>query len=48
MDATFREGASRLRTQNAPRAMASFRKLAIGALRLSGVDNLAKATRRNA
>ncbi|MFG3339761.1 ISAs1 family transposase [Glycomyces sp. NPDC048151] len=47
-DTTFREDASRLRTQNAPRAMASFRNLAIGALRLAGVDNLAKATRHNA
>lgn len=44
-DTTFREDASRLRTGNAPRAMASFRNLAIGALRLAGVTNLAKATR---
>ncbi|MCC3762654.1 transposase [Glycomyces sp. TRM65418] len=47
-DTTFREDASRLRTGSAPRAMAAFRNLAIGALRLSGVDNLAKATRHNA
>lgn len=47
-DTTFREDASRLRTGNAPRAMASFRNLAIGGLRLAGVDNLAKATRHNA
>ncbi|WP_198667173.1 ISAs1 family transposase [Glycomyces dulcitolivorans] len=46
-DTTFREDASRLRTGNAPRAMASFRNLAIGGLRLAGVDNLAKATRYN-
>ena len=47
-DTTFREDASRLRTGTAPRAMASFRNLAIGALRLAGVTNLAKATRHNA
>ncbi|MDA1359721.1 ISAs1 family transposase [Glycomyces luteolus] len=47
-DTTFAEDASRLRTGNAPRAMAGFRNLAIGALRLAGVDNLAKATRHNA
>lgn len=40
-DATFEEGASRLR------AMASFRNLAIGAPRLARVDNLTKATRHN-
>ena len=44
-DTTFAEGASRLRTGAAPRAVATFRKLAIGALRLSGVTSLAKATR---
>jgi predicted transposase YbfD/YdcC len=47
-DTTFCEDASRLRTGNAPRAMASLGNLAIGGLRLSGVDNLAKATRHNA
>ena len=47
-DTTFREDASRLRTGTAPGAMASFRNLAIGALRLAGVTNLAKATRHNA
>jgi predicted transposase YbfD/YdcC len=47
-DTTFAEDASRLRTGNAPRAMAGFRNLAIGALRFSGADNLAKATRHNA
>jgi predicted transposase YbfD/YdcC len=46
-DTTFAEDASRLRTGTAPRAMAIFRKLAIGALRLAGVTNLAKATRIN-
>jgi predicted transposase YbfD/YdcC len=46
-DTTFAECASRLRTGAAPRAMATFRKLAIGALRLAGVTNLAKATRIN-
>ena len=34
-DTTFTEDASQLRTGNAPRAMASFRNLAIGALRLT-------------
>lgn len=47
-DTTIREDASRLRTGNAPRAMAAFRNLAIGALRLAEVANLAKATRHNA
>ncbi|WP_371666549.1 ISAs1 family transposase [Streptomyces sp. NBC_00289] len=40
-DVTFGEDASRVRTGGAPRAMASLRNLAIGALRLTGWDNIA-------
>ncbi|WUT58814.1 transposase [Streptomyces canus] len=40
-DTTFAEDASQLRTGNAPRAMATWRNLAIGALRLGGVRNIA-------
>ncbi len=47
-DTTFAEDASQLRTGNAPRAMATWRNLAVGALRLSGVANIAAGLRRNA
>nr|WP_260696021.1 ISAs1 family transposase [Streptomyces sp. IB201691-2A2] len=47
-DTTFAEDASQLRTGNAPRAMATCRNLAIGALRLAGVTNIAAGLRRNA
>nr|WP_237522125.1 ISAs1 family transposase [Streptomyces sp. SID1328] len=47
-DTTFTEDASQLRTGNAPRAMATCRNLAIGALRLAGVNNIATALRHNA
>ncbi|MER6571675.1 ISAs1 family transposase [Streptomyces sp. NPDC001093] len=47
-DATFAEDASQLRTDNAPRAMATWRNLALGALRLAGVTNIAAGLRRNA
>jgi hypothetical protein len=47
-DTTFAEDASKLRTGNAPRAMATWRNLAIGALKLFGVTNLAAGLRRNA
>lgn len=47
-DTTFAEDASQLRTCNAPRAMATWRNLAVGALRLSGVKNIAAGLRRNA
>ncbi|MET7694514.1 ISAs1 family transposase [Streptomyces sp. NPDC005483] len=47
-DTTFAEDASQLRTGSAPRAMATWRNLAIGALRLSGTTNVAAALRRNA
>ncbi|MFF7988097.1 ISAs1 family transposase [Streptomyces sp. NPDC007901] len=44
-DVTFAEDASTVHAGNAPRAMASFRNLAIGALKLLGADNVAKTTR---
>ncbi|MFF2409685.1 hypothetical protein [Streptomyces sp. NPDC058092] len=47
-DVTFAEDASQLRTGTAPRAMATWRNLAIGALRLAGDTNLASALRHNA
>ncbi len=47
-DVTFAEDASQLRTGNAPRAMATWRNLAIGALRLAGARNIATALRHNA
>ncbi|WP_323189375.1 transposase [Kitasatospora sp. NBC_00240] len=47
-DVTFAEDASQLRTGNAPRTMATWRNLAIGALRLAGVRNIATALRHNA
>ncbi|MEW1914730.1 ISAs1 family transposase [Kitasatospora sp. NPDC085895] len=47
-DTTFAEDASQLRTGNAPRAMATFRNLAIGTLKRTGVTNIAAALRRNA
>ncbi|MEU6666060.1 ISAs1 family transposase [Streptomyces sp. NPDC046727] len=46
-DVTFGEDASRVRTGGAPRAMASLRNLAIGALRLAGWDNLAEGLRHH-
>ncbi|WP_330300384.1 ISAs1 family transposase [Streptomyces sp. NBC_00503] len=46
-DANFAEDASRVRTGNAPRAMAALRNLAIGALRLTGYDNIAAGLRRH-
>ena len=47
-DVTFAEDASHLRTGNAPRVMASYRNLAIGAFRLAGVRNIAAGLRRTA
>ncbi|EMF56383.1 ISAs1 family transposase [Streptomyces bottropensis] len=47
-DTTFAEDASQLRTGNAPRAMATWRNLAIGALKLSDTTNIAAALRANA
>lgn len=46
-DTTFTEDASRVRTGTAPRAMAALRNLAIGALRLTGCDNIAAGLRRH-
>ncbi|WP_329213123.1 hypothetical protein [Streptomyces sp. NBC_01485] len=45
---TFAEDASPLRTGTAPRAMATWRDLAIGALRLADKTNIASALRHNA
>jgi predicted transposase YbfD/YdcC len=47
-DTTFAEDSSQLRTGNAPRVMATWRNLAVGALRLSGTKNIAAGLRRNA
>ncbi|WSQ62950.1 ISAs1 family transposase [Streptomyces sp. NBC_01217] len=44
-DVTFAEDASTVHTGTAPRAMATFRNLAIGVLKLLGADNIAKTTR---
>lgn len=47
-DTTFAEDASQLRTGSAPRAMATWRNLAIGALRTAGTKNIAASLRHNA
>ncbi|MFI9274609.1 ISAs1 family transposase [Kitasatospora sp. NPDC052896] len=47
-DTTFAEDASRVRTGTAPRAMASLRNLAIGALRHAGHHNIAAGLRHHA
>lgn len=44
-DITYTEDHSQVRTGNAPRAMATLRNLAIGALRLTGADNIARTIR---
>ncbi|WP_100448116.1 ISAs1 family transposase [Glycomyces xiaoerkulensis] len=44
-DVTFAEDASTVHTGTAPRAMAAFRNLAIGTLKILGATNIAKATR---
>lgn len=44
-DVTFAEDGSRVRTGSAPRALASFRNLAISAIRLAGRANVAHARR---
>ncbi|WP_328414502.1 ISAs1 family transposase [Micromonospora sp. NBC_00389] len=46
-DTTYGEDASRLRTRNAPRAMATLRNTAISLLRLAGITTIAQALRRN-
>ena len=42
-DVTFVEGASTVHTGTAPRAMATLRNLAIGALKILGAKNIAKS-----
>lgn len=44
-DVTFAEDASTVHAGTAPRAMATFRNLAIGVLKTLGADNIAKTTR---
>jgi hypothetical protein len=44
-DVSFDEDRSQLRTGTAPRALATFRNLAISALRLAGRANIAHARR---
>jgi predicted transposase YbfD/YdcC len=44
-DVTYGEDASRVRTRNGPRVMASFRNLAVSVLRLAGNTNIAAALR---
>jgi predicted transposase YbfD/YdcC len=44
-DVTFGEDASTVHAGTAPRAMAAFRNLAIGALKILGATNIAKTTR---
>jgi predicted transposase YbfD/YdcC len=46
-DTTYAEDASRLRTGNAPRVMATLRNTAISLLRLTGTTTIAKALRHN-
>ncbi|MEV5212542.1 ISAs1 family transposase, partial [Micromonospora sp. NPDC053740] len=46
-DTTYREDASRLRTGNAPRALATLRNTAISLLRLAGITSIAPTLRRN-
>lgn len=47
-DTTFAEDASLLPTGNAPRVMATWRNLPIGALRTAAVKNIAAGLRSNA
>jgi predicted transposase YbfD/YdcC len=47
-DVTYAEDASRVRTGNAPRVMATLRNVAISLLRLAGITNIAAALRHNA
>jgi predicted transposase YbfD/YdcC len=46
-DVTLGEDASRVRTGNAPHALAAIRNLVISLLRLAGIANIAKALRRS-
>ncbi|MEU6524118.1 hypothetical protein ABZ892_15180 [Streptomyces sp. NPDC046924] len=45
---TFAEDVSQLRTGSAPRATATWRNLALGALRLAGKSGIAAGLRHNA
>jgi hypothetical protein len=47
-DTSWSEDASHVRTGNAPRAVASLRNLALGALRLAGRTNIAAGLRHHA
>ena len=47
-DVTYQEDKSLVRTENAPRVMASLRSLAISLLRLDGHANIAAANRHHA
>jgi predicted transposase YbfD/YdcC len=47
-DVVYAEDASRVRTGNAPRVMATLRNVSISLLRLAGVTNIAAALRHNA
>lgn len=46
-DTTYAEDASRIRTGNAPRVMATLRNTAISLLRLTGITTIAQALRHN-
>jgi hypothetical protein len=46
-DVTFAEDASRVRTGNAPRVMATLRNLAIGAIHLTGLTSIAATLRHH-
>lgn len=46
-DVPFSEDASRIRTRNGPRVMASLRNLTTGILKLTGHDNIAAALREH-
>jgi hypothetical protein len=45
---TFREDASRIRTGNAPRVMATLRNVSVSLLRIHDTTNIAAALRHNA
>jgi predicted transposase YbfD/YdcC len=47
-DVTYREDASRIRTGNTPRVMATLRNVSISLLRIHGTTNIAAALRHNA
>jgi predicted transposase YbfD/YdcC len=47
-DVTFREDASRIRTGNAPRVMATLRNVSVSLLRIRDTTNIAAALRHNA